>query len=62
MQQQIAELAYSLWQARGAPEGSARVDWAEAERLILARGSADAKWTPVAPSRVEGEGTEPTLF
>jgi hypothetical protein len=33
-QQDIARLAYSLWQARGCPENSADQDWFEAERTI----------------------------
>jgi Protein of unknown function (DUF2934) len=33
-QQDIANLAYSLWQARGCPEGSAEQDWFEAEQKI----------------------------
>jgi hypothetical protein len=34
-QRTIAELAYALWLSRGSPEGSADVDWAEAERQIM---------------------------
>ena len=33
----IAELAYHLWLARGAPIGSAELDWQEAERQVLGR-------------------------
>ncbi len=33
-QQDIARLAYALWQARGCPEGSADQDWFEAEQKI----------------------------
>jgi hypothetical protein len=32
--QTIAEFAYKLWEARGCPEGSAAVDWLEAERQV----------------------------
>ena len=32
--QQIAMLAYSLWQARGCPEGSSEQDWLQAEQQI----------------------------
>jgi hypothetical protein len=32
----IAARAYELWQRRGRPEGSPEVDWAMAEREILA--------------------------
>lgn len=30
----ISDLAYHLWRARGCPEGSADLDWAEAERQV----------------------------
>jgi predicted chitinase len=33
-QQDIAQLAYFLWQSRGCPEGSPEQDWFEAERKI----------------------------
>ena len=33
-QQDIATLAYALWQQRGCPQGSAEEDWMEAERLL----------------------------
>jgi len=33
----ISDLAYELWQARGCPEGSAEVDWIEAERQVKGR-------------------------
>jgi hypothetical protein len=32
--EQIAALAYSLWQARGCPEGSPEEDWLNAERAL----------------------------
>jgi hypothetical protein len=35
-QQAIANLAYELWQQRGAPQGSSEQDWMEAERLLQA--------------------------
>ena len=31
---EIANLAYALWERRGYPDGSAEVDWLEAERQI----------------------------
>jgi Protein of unknown function (DUF2934) len=34
MQENIARLAYSLWQQRGCPTGSAEIDWIEAEQQI----------------------------
>ena len=30
----IARKAYSLWESKGCPEGTAEKDWKEAERLI----------------------------
>lgn len=35
LQEQIAQLAYTLWQQRGCPEGSAELDWIEAEARLL---------------------------
>jgi hypothetical protein len=32
--QQIASLAYALWQARGCPEGSPEEDWLKAEQEL----------------------------
>jgi hypothetical protein len=32
--QEIAKLAYSLWEQRGSPYGSPEFDWLEAERRI----------------------------
>jgi hypothetical protein len=32
--QDIANLAYALWQHRGCPEGSAQQDWYEAEQKV----------------------------
>ena len=33
-EQDIANLAYALWQQRGCPEGSPEQDWIEAERSV----------------------------
>ena len=33
-QQDIAKLAYALWEERGMPSGSAKEDWIEAERRL----------------------------
>ena len=33
---QIAVLAYALWEARGCPDGSPEVDWLQAERELTA--------------------------
>lgn len=32
----IGELAYSLWQARGCPDGTAEQDWLDAEKQLRA--------------------------
>jgi len=34
--EQIAALAYALWQQRGCPEGSSDEDWFRAEQELLA--------------------------
>jgi hypothetical protein len=34
MQEDVAKLAYGLWQERGGPQGSPEVDWLEAERKL----------------------------
>lgn len=34
--EQIARLAYSYWEARGCPDGSAEEDWLRAERELQA--------------------------
>ena len=33
-QQNIANLAYALWQQRGCPKGSPEQDWGEAEKKL----------------------------
>lgn len=33
-QNDIAQLAYALWQKRGCPDGSAEIDWLEAEAQL----------------------------
>jgi|HubBroStandDraft_5_1064220.scaffolds.fasta_scaffold866086_1 LmbE family N-acetylglucosaminyl deacetylase len=59
----IGELAYRLWQARGCPDGTAELDWLEAERQlanearpeqIQRRPPEAASGVPVTPS---GEGS-----
>jgi hypothetical protein len=47
----ISDLAFHLWHARGCPEGSADVDWAEAERQVrgTASGSADRRLEAPVP-------------
>jgi Protein of unknown function (DUF2934) len=34
MQEDLAKLAYGLWQERGCPYGSPEMDWFEAERKL----------------------------
>jgi Protein of unknown function (DUF2934) len=34
MQEDIAKLAYALWEQRGCPQGSPDFDWLEAERKL----------------------------
>jgi hypothetical protein len=34
MQEDLAKLAYGLWQERGCPHGSPEVDWIDAERKL----------------------------
>ena len=33
----IARLAYSLWEERGRPEGSSEIDWLRAEQELLGK-------------------------
>ena len=40
LHEQIASLAYALWQQRGCPEGSSEEDWFRAEQEVLARSEA----------------------
>jgi hypothetical protein len=37
LREEIAALAYSLWQARGCPEGMPDEDWFNAERTLRAK-------------------------
>jgi len=39
--EQVATLAYRLWQERGCPEGSPEVDWVQAEQQLQAEGTED---------------------
>ena len=36
LEQDIAKLAYALWQQRGCPEGSPQIDWFAAEESLRA--------------------------
>jgi len=33
--EQVAALAYALWEARGAPEGTPEKDWYQAEHVLV---------------------------
>ena len=33
--EQVAALAYALWEARGAPEGTPEEDWYQAEHVLV---------------------------
>ena len=46
----IGELAYTLWQSRGCPSGTAEKDWLEAERQLSVTAPVTASVTPVPAS------------
>jgi hypothetical protein len=41
--EEVARLAYSLWEARGSPDGSPERDWFQAEAELKARAAAATK-------------------
>jgi DUF2934 family protein len=45
----IAQLAYRLWEERGAPIGSPEVDWARAEEELSAATTVAATTAPAGP-------------
>lgn len=45
----IARLAYQIWEERGRPVGSAEVDWYEAERQLQTR-SSEMPFPPTGPA------------
>lgn len=45
----IARLAYSLWEARGCPEGSPEIDWFEAVKELRTRAMAHEELEDVSP-------------
>jgi hypothetical protein len=49
--EEIAKLAYQLWEERGAPIGSPEVDWARAEQALAADVERDAPDTLGAKAR-----------
>jgi hypothetical protein len=48
-QDQIAALAYGLWQQRGCPDGSPELDWLTAEAELMAELNGRAGSSDVAP-------------
>jgi hypothetical protein len=42
LQEEIAALAYSLWQSRGCPEGTPDEDWFNAEEILRTNGGAQS--------------------
>ncbi len=44
-QQDIARLAYALWQQRGNPDGSSEQDWLEAERILQSQNQPETSRT-----------------
>jgi hypothetical protein len=59
----IASLAFQLWQARGCPEGSPEVDWSEAVKELrtraLAHGEVHSTPENAAPEKVLGADATP---
>ena len=59
----IGELAYSLWQSRGCPDGSAEQDWLDAEKQLKAAQRATDPRTieprAAKPRAVEPRAAEP---
>ena len=51
--QRIEQLAYSLWQQRGCPDGSSDEDWFRAEREL--RGDSPAQFNPLYAFGIEQE-------
>lgn len=43
MQERLQQLAYTLWEKRGYPEGSPETDWAEAESQLQMQGNPAAE-------------------
>ena len=48
-QDEIATLAYALWQQRGCPDGSPEVDWLKAEAELTGELNGRAGSSDVAP-------------
>ena len=54
--EQIASLAYQLWQQRGCPDGSPEVDWERAMRVLEEPPEGDNAIVGFADSRAAGTG------
>lgn len=54
--EQIASLAYQLWQQRGCPDGSPEVDWERAMRVLEEPPGGDNAIVGFADSREAGTG------
>ena len=52
-QDQIAILAYQLWESRGRPLGSPEIDWYAAERKLRARNSQEQFYLGLSPEPEE---------
>lgn len=52
--EQIANLAYQLWQQRGCPDGSPEVDWERAMRVLEEPPEGDNAIVGFADTRLEG--------
>jgi len=47
---EIARLAYHLWQARGCPNGSSEIDWLQAEQELRSQIADKQKEEPAKPT------------
>jgi hypothetical protein len=54
---EIARLAYDLWQARGCPHGSADIDWLQAEKELRVRETGKKPQPAVRPFLTKRAGT-----
>ena len=56
---EIARLAYDLWQARGCPQGSADIDWLQAEQELRVRETEKKPNATARPFLTKRAGTLP---
>ncbi|PWU10082.1 MAG: hypothetical protein C5B51_04985 [Terriglobia bacterium] len=54
--EQVASLAYHLWQARGCPVGSPDIDWFEAEQQLRSPAEVSGNQQISEPLLVRGSG------